>query len=189
MRLPYVHTPAVVLDNATNDIVYLEMAGQKAAVRANWAALVGKKEQWIDRQQVYLEGMKNHIHIQTKLPCGWLHTALIHKQASLQEANPEAPFYLLDDGRPATSLCSVQALSQSKGPIPPLFYPLLNRCLAVPILPDWSDYLWQRGRERELIALLNNGQGQGYAAWRVLPAPAEWEAIISGGLQAKQIVF
>jgi hypothetical protein len=169
-----VHTPAVALDSDKDEIVYLEMAGQKAAVRANWAALVGKKAQWIGRQRVYLEGMKNHIHIQTKLPCGWLHTALIHRQGSLQEANPEEPFYLLDDGRQ---------------PIPLLFYPMLNRCLAVPLLPAWSDYLWSRGRERELIVLLNNGQGQGYAAWRVLPAPAEWEAIISGGLQAKQIVF
>jgi hypothetical protein len=169
-----VHAPAVALDDENDDVVYLEMAGQKAAVRANWAALVGKKAQWIGRQRVYLEGMKKHVQIQTKLPCGWLHTALIHRQASLQEANPEEPFYLLDDGRT---------------PIPPLFYPMLNRCLAVPLLPAWSDYLWERGRKEKLITLLNNGEGQGYAAWRVLPVPVEWEAVISGGLQAKQIVF
>jgi hypothetical protein len=169
-----VHTPAVALDDENDDVVYLEMAGQKAAVRANWAALVGKKAHWIGRQRVYLEGMKKHVQIQTKLPCGWLHTALIHRQASLHEANPEEPFYLLDDGRSA---------------LPPLFYPMLNRCLAVPLLPAWSDYLWQRGRQEKLITLLNNGEGQGYAAWRVLPAPAEWEKVVARGLKAGRLTF
>jgi hypothetical protein len=169
-----VHVPAVALDDENDDVVYLEMVGQKAAVRANWAALVGKKAHWIGRQRVYLEGMKKHVQIQTKLPCGWLHTALIHRQASLQEANPEEPFYLLDNGGV---------------PIPPLFYPMLNRCLAVPLLPAWSDYLWERGRQEKLITLLNNGEGQGYAAWRVLPAPAEWEKVVARGLKAGRLTF
>ena len=38
--------------------------------------------------------------------------------------NPEQPFYLLDNGRQ---------------PIPSLFYPMLNKALALPLLPDWSD--------------------------------------------------
>ncbi|NKQ34157.1 MAG: hypothetical protein HF973_00905 [Chloroflexi bacterium] len=88
--------------------------------------------------------------------------------------NPEEPFFLLDDGRQA---------------IPPLFYPMLNKCLAVPVLEDWAGYLWENGRTRRLITLLNKGEGQGYAAWRVLPAPDEWRQIIQAGLKAECIVF
>jgi hypothetical protein len=51
--------------------------------------------------------------------------------------NPEQPFYLLDDGMQ---------------PIPLLFYPMLNKCLALPLLASWTEYLWFRGREKNLIA-------------------------------------
>jgi len=169
-----VYTPAVVLDSENDDIIYLEMVGHKQAVRANWAALVGKKVRWIGRQRVYLEGMKAHVLVRTSLPCGWVDYILIHKQASIREMNPEEPFFLLDDGRHA---------------IPPLFYPMLNKCLAVPLLEEWAAYLWENGRERNLIALLNGGAGQGYAAWRVLPAPQAWQELVQDGLSGRQIRF
>jgi hypothetical protein len=118
--------------------------------------------------------MKEHVRVQTSLPCGWNNTILIHKQASLREMNPEQPFYLLDDGRQS---------------IPPLFYPMLNKALALPLLENWSGYLWQAGREHDLVHILDNGQGQGYAAWRVLPAAAEWQELVQAGLAADAIVF
>lgn len=80
--------------------------------------------------------------------------------------NPEEPFYLLDDG---------------KQPIPLLFYPMLTKCLALPLLERWSVYLWENGRAVNLISLLDEGAGQGYAAWRVLPAPVEWQSVIERG--------
>ncbi|MEJ2751045.1 MAG: hypothetical protein P8183_24540, partial [Anaerolineae bacterium] len=147
-----VYTPAVVLDRDSDNINYLEMVGNKQAVRANWAALVGKKVCWIGGQRIGLDGMKEHVMVRSSLPCGWVDHILIHKQASIREMNPEAPFYLLDDGREST---------------PPLFYPMLNNCLAVPVLEEWAGYLWENGRARNLITLMNDGEGQGYAAWRV----------------------
>jgi hypothetical protein len=173
-----VHTPAVVLDPDNDDVVYLEMVGPKQAVRANWAALVGGRVQWLGRQRVELDGMKRHALVQTALPCGWLDAVLIHRQASLQAMQPEEPFYLLDRG---------------DGQIPPLFYPALNKCLAIPLLETWADYLWARGREAgqgaRLIELLNDGAGQGYAAWRVLPAPEAWQEIVQNGLRGGQTAF
>ncbi len=169
-----VYAPALVFDGDNDNIVYLEMVGNKQAVRANWAALVSKKVRWIGGQRVYLDGMKEHVLIRASLPCGWADHILIHKQASLQRMNPEEPFFLLDDGR---------------HPIPPLFYPMLNKCLAVTVLEDWAGYLWENGRERNLITLLNDGAGQGYAAWQVLPAPDEWQQIIQFGLKAASIAF
>ena len=120
------------------------------------------------------DGMKEHVKIQVTLPCGWANHILIHKQANLKEMNPEQPFYLLDDG------------SQ---PMPPLFYPMLNKCLALPLLPEWAGYLWENGRERNLITLLDEGEGQGYAAWRIVPSLQEWQAEVQTGLRKKAICF
>ncbi len=169
-----VYTPAIVLDSDNDNIIYLEMVGHKQSVRANWAALVGKKVRWIGRQRVYLDGMKEHVMIRSSLPCGWVDHILIHKQASIREMNPEEPFFLLDDGCHA---------------IPPLFYPMLNKCLAVPVLEEWAGYLWENGRAHNLITLLNKGEGQGYAAWRALPAPDEWQEVVQAGLKDRHICF
>ncbi len=104
-----VYTPALVIDNLADNIVYLEMVGAKQSVKANWAALVGGgKVHWLDRKRICLDGMKSHIKLQSSLPCGWTNHILIHKQASLKQMNPEEPFYLLDDGRQ---------------PVPPLILP------------------------------------------------------------------
>jgi hypothetical protein len=170
-----VYTPAIAIDDIDDTLIYLEMIGPKQSVKANWAALIGGgKVHWLGRKRVRLDGMKAHIKIQSTLPCGWANHILIHKQASLKEMNPEQPFYLLDDGNQM---------------IPSLFYAMLNKALALPLLESWSAYLWQNGRERKLISLLDEGEGQGYAAWRVLPAPEAWQEIIQDGLQTDQIAF
>lgn len=170
-----VYTPVLAIDDETDTLVYLEMVGEKGAVKANWAALAGGgKTHWIKGQRIALGGMKAHVKLQTSLPCGWVDQILIHKQASLKEMSPQEPFYLLDDGTK---------------PIPPLFYPMLNKCLAVPILEEWADYLWGQGRARPLIALLDGGKGQGYAAWRVLPAPDAWQEVVQEGIAAGEIAF
>lgn len=170
-----VYTPAITIDDMHDTLVYLEMIGARQSVKANWAALVGgEKVHWIGRKRLRLEGMKNHVKIQSTLPCGWTDHILIHKQASLQEMNPGQPFYLLDDG---------------VHPIPPLFYAMLNKSLALPMLEGWASYLWQNGREYNLIALLDNGEGQGYAAWRVMPASEAWQEITESGLKRQQITF
>ena len=178
-----VYTPAITIDDVDDTLVYLEMVGAKQSVKANWAALVGGgKVHWIGRKRIQLDGMKSHVKLQSTLPCGWVNHILIHKQASLKEMNPEQPFYLLDDG-------TQPALSPSKGPTPPLFYPMLNKCLALPLLESWAGYLWANGREHNLITLLDNGEGQGYAAWRVLPAPQEWQKLVQFALQNNHICF
>ena len=170
-----VYTPALAIDDVDGTLVYLEMVGAKQSVKANWAALVGGgKVHWIGRKRIQLDGMKNHVKLQSTLPCGWANHILIHKQASLKEMNPEQPFYLLDDGI---------------RPIPPLFYAMLNKCLALPLLESWVAYLWANGRERNLISLLDSGEGQGYAAWRTLPAAKEWQDVVEYGLHSQTIAF
>ena len=129
---------------------------------------------WIGQQRVQLDGMKQHVRVQASLPCGWTNTALIHKQASLKEMNPEQPFYLLDGGTQ---------------PIPPLFYAMLNKSLPLPLREDWVDYLWVAARGEGLVQLLYEGQGQGYVAWRVVAAEEEWQALIREGLTSGTLRF
>jgi len=168
-----VYAPVVTIDDEADTLVYLEMVGPKQSVKANWAALAGGgRTHWLGSRRVELDGMKQHIRVQATLPSGWGNMALIHRQASLKEMNPEQPFYLLDDGGQ---------------PIPPLFYSMLNRALALPLLESWTDYLWNAGRERKLIHLLDDGRGQGYAAWRVLPAAEEWQQVVGVGLEIEKI--
>jgi hypothetical protein len=66
---------------------------------------------------------------------------------------------------------------------------MLNKCLALPLLASWSEYLWANGRERNLITLLDKGKGQGYAAWRVLPVPEEWKQEVQKDLKGRKIGF
>jgi hypothetical protein len=170
-----VFTPSLTIDDGEDTLVYLEMVGAKESVKANWAALVGgNRVHWFSRQRIQMEGMKQHVKMQATLPCGWVSQILLHKQASLKEMNPEQPFYLLDDGTQ---------------PIPPQFYAMLNSCLALPLLLSWAYYLWDNGREQQLITLLQEGEGQGYAAWRVLPAAEAWQAVIQQGLKEQVLSF
>ena len=66
---------------------------------------------------------------------------------------------------------------------------MLNKCLALPLLPEWAGYLWENGRAHELITLLDEGEGQGYAAWRVLPSSDVWQEVVQAGLQERKLDF
>ena len=184
-----VFTPALAIDDKENSLVYLEMVGAKESVKANWAALMGgNRVHWLGARRIEMEGMKQHIKIQATLPCGWVSQVLLHKQASLKEMNPERPFYLLDDGAKPILHQDGRPLA-TQWSIPPLFYPMLNKCLSLPLLAEWARYLWENGRERNFITLLDKGNGQGYAAWRVLPAPDEWQKVVQEGLQSQSLTF
>lgn len=180
-----VYAPALTIDEVNNTLVYLQMVGVKQSVKANWAALAGGgKVHWFGNKRIQLEGMKRHVKLQATLPCGWVDHILIHKQASLQEMNPERPFYLLDDGGYGDGRQDVGGAH-----IPPLFYAMLNKALALPLLPEWAEYLWSNGRARNLITLLDDGEGQGYAAWQVMPAGEAWQEIVQAGLAGGEIGF
>ncbi|HRQ42516.1 MAG TPA: hypothetical protein PLD25_31765 [Chloroflexota bacterium] len=49
--------------------------------------------------------------------------------------------------------------------------------------------MWANGRLRNRIILLDDGEGQGYAAWWVLPAEEEWTQVVQAGLNSCQIAF
>ena len=143
--------------------------------KANWAALVGGKGHYLGGEHITLDGMKQHVKIQATLPSsGYAHMVLIHKQASLEQMLPTKPFYLLDDATHA---------------IPAAFFPMINRALATPILPEWAPYLWQTGRALELVQLRQKGRGQGFVPWWIQPNPDKWQEIVTDGLQNGRLSF
>jgi hypothetical protein len=66
---------------------------------------------------------------------------------------------------------------------------MLNKALALPLLPEWANYLWENGRLQKLITLLNHGEGQGYITWRVLPTTEAWQDVVQIGLQTAVLGF
>lgn len=66
---------------------------------------------------------------------------------------------------------------------------MLNKALAIPLMPEWAGSLWLNGSEAKLIELLDAGKGQSYAAWRVKTIAEGWQKIIQSSLQQKQIIF
>ena len=47
----------------------------------------------------------------------------------------------------------------------------------------------ENGRLRKLISLLDEGEGQGYTAWRVLSAPDAWQTVVENGLYDRVLNF
>lgn len=107
------------------------------------------------------------------LPCGWDHWALLHRQTSLETMQPREPFYLLDEGASAT---------------PPLFFPMLAKSLAMPLLPAWEAHLWVQGRLRGLILSLRD-DSYGLGGWRVEAEEELWRAVVCEGLQSGVLSF
>ena len=165
-----VYTPICVIDTECKTLVCLEIIGPKQSVKANWAALMnhtGDATIYLYGHAVLKTGMKQHVLLKRKLPCGWEDWLLLHKQASLQTVKPGRPFYLL---------------SAETDTLPDLFYPLLNHCLKLPILPAWTASLWRWGQTHKLITLAEP-RGIGFNAWRVATAEAAWEQLVQTGLQ------
>jgi hypothetical protein len=107
------------------------------------------------------------------LPIGWDHWCLIHRQASCEHMIPGEPFYVLDDGELA---------------IPPAFYPMLSKSLALPILSEWIEVLWIAGRQRRIITPLDE-YCHGRGAWRVAAEEDKWREIVSIGLAQSSMSF
>jgi hypothetical protein len=167
-----VRSPVLVRDNAT--LVYMELLGPRQVVHANWAALRnGGRNQWVAGASLSILKSDRMVTLKQSLPIGWDHWCLIHRQTSFEHLIPSEPFYILDDGESA---------------VPPAFYPLLSKSLALPLLPEWTEYLWIAGRQRRIITPLDE-HCHGRGAWRVTADEDKWWEIVSSGLAQSQMSF
>lgn len=63
---------------------------------------------WMGSQRMQPEGLKQHICVLAPHPWGWSGAALIQKQASLKQMNPEQPFWMTARSRSAPLLSDVE---------------------------------------------------------------------------------
>jgi len=178
------------VDNMDN-VIFLHVGGPQQAVRSLWASLAGGGALEIDRAPIHFQRETSYLRFEHPLAMTRLYSmALLHPQASLRQMQPgQDAFYLL---------------SESPEQIPlRLFFTMLNKALALPLAPEWTDYLWRVGtrvrfsrrneddedadvqvqKERAIVSLKTQGCG----GWRVLMAHDYWMNVIEHGLLDSQI--
>lgn len=127
---------ARVSDNP--DIVYLEIAGAEAAVKAIWARLVSgktKKSGWADgvrigSEAVYLTRNTKYVALRGMSPNGQYFCGLLHPGATVLASTSR--FYLV--------------VPASHAEPPAAFFPRLAQCLAIPLKKEWAAWLWEAGK-------------------------------------------
>jgi len=128
----YVHS-----EGWNQGLVYLEMSGAEAHVKAIWANLVSaetKRSGYADEvkrdgSSVRMEKHTKYTALRTVLDNGQICMALVHPQATVLAEG--ASFYLI-------------AEADHEGP-PANFFPRLARILPIPIKAEWSEWLWEEG--------------------------------------------
>lgn len=121
---------------------YLRMAGAEPTVNAIWAYLSAKdsrRQKWSSKVQVpgkpyprrvAAEKSVTYRTLRARLPSGMVDVAMIHPRLTVAEDN-EQGFFLL---------------TYETG-VPTGFFARLNKCLAIPIRADWTDWLWTHGQQ------------------------------------------
>ena len=158
--------------------------------RANCASLAGGGALEIDQTPVRFERETSYLRVETQMGMTRLYsTALLHPQASLLFMQPEQDcFYVL---------------SQSPDTAPlRLFFKMLNKALALPLAPEWTEYLWKAGtqmnftdrteKKEERIAtprerLITTVKTKACGGWRVITDLAYWMLVVEFGLKQGMI--
>ena len=99
-----------------------------------------------------------------RLPSGPTHALFLHPQAVVGELNPEKPVYPVSREENLTHA-----------------YRVLNAALPIPILPAWTTWLLDKGRDAKLVFDL---EGTGLWALEIVPDLAHWSVILRQGLIA-----
>lgn len=149
-------------------VVYLSMVGFKTANKALWAALMEKRNSLQIGRVLFSRLDGPYVHTDVQLPdIGMNHMVLVHSQAVVSSIIPDKLFYVLGDD-----------------PEHERFYAMLNRAVALPILPEWADYLWDWGWDRKLIRSLTT---QGIDGCAVNVTLDKWEECITEGISKGRI--
>lgn len=126
---------------------YLRMAGAEPTVNAIWAYLSAKdsrRQKWSSAVQIPAPG-KSYPHrvaaeksvtyrtLRARLPSGMVDMAMIHPRLTVAEDNEQGFFLLTDETG-----------------VPTGFFARLNKCLAIPIRANWTDWLWIQGQQLQV---------------------------------------
>lgn len=97
-----------------------------------------------------------------RLPSGPTHALFLHPQALPGEADPRRPVY---------------AVGREEDPAHA--YRMLNAALPIPLLPAWTAWLLDKGRQEDLVFDL---ESDGLWALEIVPDIARWAEIVRNGL-------
>lgn len=168
-----------VADGWSTGTVFLRFLGPENAVSAIWARLSSSEMRKSGTCGVEIDGsdvrFEKHVRYVTippaRLPCGFRDIAMLHPRATAKPG--EGTFYVL-------------AQQDVEGP-PAEFFPRLNARVHLPMLKEWTPWLWERGlagvwREEPITRLDGTGD---VVAYKVLTEQRLWYAIIVAGMGFK----
>lgn len=153
-------------------LVFLSLFGNRNAVRATWAALVGERKR---RRESYVKIGETHMRliddtlyttVKAPLDTGHLHMILMHSSATRQASAFESFFYQL-------------------GPDPrSQFFSRFSQRCPIPLRPEWRDEIWTIGREANLITPID---GHGLTLHRVDTTKDAWAPLVKTAILAGRL--
>ena len=163
-------------------VIYLEMSGAEAEVKAIWARLVSAKV----KRSGYAEGVAiggSSISMKQNIKYLTLRTMLSNSQHIVGLLHPMAT--VIGKGRTFYLI----APAHLQGP-PPAFFPRLAAALAVPVKEEWAPWLWEKGLEagdydyqKLILRLTSTGHAAGYKVQT--HDAAKWLKLIQEGIGFK----
>jgi hypothetical protein len=153
-------------------LIALEMVGPRSATdavrralrRGDWVSLGGASTPRLPRRAQWAPG--GLVEFARRLPSGQMHALLLHPQATLSRVDPEGRAFLIDRGDRHD---------------PEHTYAVLGAALPLPILPEWTAWLADRGASAGLLARLPSHR---CAASEVVLDIDAWAALIQSGIRS-----
>jgi hypothetical protein len=143
-------------------LVFLSIFGNRNAVKAVWASLVGAKKRHHDNVCVGEHFVRRaddatYATIQAPLGEGLLHLVLLHTSATQQASMFEESFFQLGPNAPEH------------------FFPRMTQLCSVPLKSEWREQVWTIGLRAKLIVPL---EGFGLTVHRVHTNTKSWAPVI-----------
>ena len=151
--IEYGKLSAILLDfvDSSDGFLFVRLVDTEPVVNAIWAKLSARNhrgQKWGSPVSIpmagrsypeYVAAQKSVTYrtLRTRLPNGMVDLAMIHPRLTVAEDNKQG-FYLLtyDPG------------------VPTSFFERLNRCLTLPLKPEWAEWLWTAGQQSQTFSLL-----------------------------------
>lgn len=174
-------------------IVALEFVGPATTVdrlrrdlrRGEWVTIdrVRDRHSWqMYRERVRCDPAPSTYRALLKpLPGGWTHVLILHPRATLPEIHMGESFYVVDPARIADFAATEVPFERT----PDHFIHALDLAIPLPIVSAWARYLWNAGREADLITEL---PADGLSAWRVLADEDSWAKAIRKGVRSGALI-
>jgi hypothetical protein len=171
-----VAVPLVGYATDEGELVYVHMAGPRAAVRSVWATMCknGREKRLLlstraDQYTVY--ATHNYASFSSPLSNGDMRLILIDRRAIEEVPTASAAYFVTN------------ASSREEGF--KQFAGRLNNVLPVPVLPDWGEWLYLKAARVLVNNLVVGGDVTG--ACRINPDPERWIALIRSGIQSGEL--